>query len=247
MPLRACVYPSYNIQSPCNPDWRPDEPAVLLCSFTWAQDALRLGALIRDKSPDGEDELRRLMLHDLAVLHARDEMPYEVLIKKLEDEYMTHHAWDWYRDPHAAGAFAFFGPGQFSNMWQEIIKPNAFCQLYLVSEAASAHHSWVVGALESVVRAVYVLFQSLQAGNPEFAPYATVLRLLREDNKDEAFPFYPLPSEMPHRQFETDRGVPLTDLPGGDSGEAELSYAAAVAALSQMESLLETQYEAMAA
>jgi hypothetical protein len=44
------------------------------------------------ESPAGEEELKRLMLHNLALLHANDKMPYDDLLNMLNDEYMTHHA-----------------------------------------------------------------------------------------------------------------------------------------------------------
>ncbi|ROV86981.1 hypothetical protein VSDG_10088 [Cytospora chrysosperma] len=112
-----------------------------------------------------------LTLRVLALLHANDQMSYDTLLQMLNEQYVTHHAWDWYKDQNTAGAFAYFGPGQFSNMWQEIIKPNAFGQLYLIGEAASAHHGWIVGALESVVRAVYVMLEGLHIANPGFTTY----------------------------------------------------------------------------
>lgn len=34
LPLRVCVYPSYNIKSDLNPEWNQHKPSVLLCSYT---------------------------------------------------------------------------------------------------------------------------------------------------------------------------------------------------------------------
>ncbi|KAL9567493.1 hypothetical protein ACKAV7_008443 [Fusarium commune] len=180
LPLRVCVYPSYNIKEV---EGNRERSAVLLVSYTWGQDAQRIGALISDKSP----------------------------------EYETHHAYDWYRDQNMSGAFAYFGPCQYSNMWQEIIKPNAFGQLYMVGEAASSHHAWIVGALESVIRAVYVMLEGLNSQDPKYGAYAKAMNLLSHipeegeatydpnDSTDslkpgdlpKGKPFYPLPEEMP--------------------------------------------------
>lgn len=239
LPLRVCVYPSYNIpDKKVNPNWSADDSSVLLCSYTWAQDAQRIGSLITANSPEGEGQLKNVMFHDLALLHANDEMPYEKVMTLLNEQYDTHHAWDWYKDENMSGAFAYFGPSQFSNMWQEIIKPNAYGQLYLIGEAASAHHAWVVGALESVVRAVYVMFEGLAQGN-NYSAYQTVLKLLQ--NKDSTgLPFYPLPAEMPQRQLETLRSGKVSDDP---KKEGDLTYPAAVAMLSQFESLFQDVYE----
>ena len=138
----------------------------------------------------------------------------------------------WYQDQNMSGAFAYFGPSQFSNMWQEILKPQSFGQLYLIGEAASAHHAWVVGALESVVQATYLMFKSLHTANPTFQAYIRAMELLSNDSHDK-FPFYPLPLEMPDSQ------------PKGSEGEErdraeEWSYADLVATLSQVESLFDT-------
>ena len=65
LPLRVCVYPSYNIHDKIN------QPGVLLCSYTWSQEAQRVASLISRKSPNEEDELRILLIHNLAKLHAK--------------------------------------------------------------------------------------------------------------------------------------------------------------------------------
>lgn len=245
LPLRVCVYPSYNIQSRENPDWDPEKPSVLLCSYTWGQDASRLGALITPDSPAGEQELKKVALHNLALLHASGPDDYQYTLDKLNEQYVTHHAYDWYKDENMAGAFAYFGPGQFSNMWQEIIKPNAFGRLYMIGEAASAHHGWIVGALESVVRAVFIMLKGLHLANPGFTPYLDAMDLLvNKDGKNE-LPFQGLPLEMPKDQFGTEQGAKLVDHPG-EKGQ-ELTYPAAVAALCQVESLVQKVFEESAA
>ncbi|KAI1106936.1 hypothetical protein F4804DRAFT_299519 [Jackrogersella minutella] len=63
-------------------------------------------------------------------------------------------------------------------MWQEIVKPKAFGQLYIVGEAASAR---IVGALESVVRATYLMLEGLQSGDPDCKPYQQAMDLLNPD------------------------------------------------------------------
>jgi monoamine oxidase len=72
----------------------------------------------------------------------------------LLDQYITHHVYDWYHDPYTTGAFALFGPGQFSNLYTYLTRPAADGKLHFVGEASSAHHAWLVGALESAERAV---------------------------------------------------------------------------------------------
>lgn len=190
-------------------------------------------------SPAGEAQLKAVLLHNLALLHASGPGDYEAVHEMLSREYETHHSYDWYKDQNMSGAFAYFGPGQFSSMWQEIIKPNAFGQLYLIGEAASAHHGWIVGALESVVRAVYTMLEGLQDGDPTFQPYKDAMELLSNDS-GEGLPFYPLPAEMPLRQFGTARETEVSDQL--EKGK-ELTYPAAVAMLCQVESFVERWYE----
>ncbi|KAJ3536054.1 hypothetical protein NM208_g6884 [Fusarium decemcellulare] len=264
LPLRVCVYPSYNIEKNEGNKFDANKPAVLLCSYTWGQDAQRIGSLCSPDTPKNEEELKKVMLHDLALLHANKECPYEELLKILKDQYVEHHSWDWYRDPNMSGAFAYFGPGQFSNMWQEIIKPNSFGQLYLVGEASSSHHAWIVGALESVVRAVYIMFQGLLRQDPDCDAYKIVLRLLSTAPTDpgekwdkvnnenpqapmkkngalpEGLPFHPLPEEMPTYQYRAKKDTNLTLDPSDEAGgDSELTYGAAVALLSLIESYLQ--------
>lgn len=101
IPLRTCVYPSYNLQD-------LNKNAVLLCSYTWSQDATRAGSLISRDSPQGEGELIELMFDDLAKLHERSfgnktRAEIRALISKA---YLTHHAFSWSHDPFTSGAFA---------------------------------------------------------------------------------------------------------------------------------------------
>ncbi|KAI0121136.1 hypothetical protein BJ170DRAFT_688221 [Xylariales sp. AK1849] len=239
LPLRVCVYPSYNIPEAEGEHWNPDGESVILCSYTWGQDAQRIGSLISPDTPRNEEQLKAVLLHDLALLHANEKKPYEALLSELEQQYVTHHAFDWYNDENMSGAFAYFGPGQFSNMWQEIIKPNAFGQLYLVGEAASSHHAWIVGALESVVRGVYVMLEGLQSGDNTYKPYQDAMNLLKDGpsgTKSPGLPFYPLPQEMPKRQLGTEQNAKQTDDPTED---LPLTYAAAVASLCLIESFFE--------
>ncbi|CAH0024590.1 unnamed protein product [Clonostachys rhizophaga] len=247
LPLRVCVYPSHNIEANEGPDkWDPEKPAVLLCSYTWGQDAQRIGSLCSNNTAHDDKELKRLIIHELARLHAREEFPFEKLVEHLEEQYVDHHGYDWYRDEYMS----------------EIIKPNSFGQFYLVGEAASSYHAWIIGALESIIRVVYIIFQGLQNGNPEFEAYSIVLDLLKpaptDKNKKYEFedigkplkrgsaiptglPFYPLPEEIPTTQFYRTESAPLTDNPTDEAklDNVEMTYGAALAVLSLIESFFE--------
>ena len=163
----------------------------------------------------------------------------------LSEQYVTHHAYDWYADNTMSGAFAYFGPGQFSNMWPHIMKPNAFGQLYLIGEAASAHHAWIVGALESAVRGVYYLLDNCYQVDQSCRAYQEAMKMLSQDpDAEHTLPFYPLPKEMPRTQEGTSKSDDLVDrveheVRFGFDGEKRLTYAAAQVALGRLESLVE--------
>ena len=52
------------------------------------------------------------------------------------------------------GAFAFFGPGKFRNLYISLNSPAAKGHLHFAGEAISTRHAWVEGALDSAWRAV---------------------------------------------------------------------------------------------
>ncbi|KAH7308634.1 hypothetical protein B0I35DRAFT_360873, partial [Stachybotrys elegans] len=184
LPIRCCVYPSYNLY-----DDR-DQPGVLLVSYSWSQEAERIGALIDKKSPEDEHELKALLFHDLARLHSptRDNERYKELYKIIEDNYLDHYAYDWYKNPRTVGAFAYFGPGQFSNWYSDLTKSDG--KHVIIGEAASAHHAWVVGALESAVRGVYQFLWKHSAKSAQAAEATEAY------NKNQIpAPFGPIPDE----------------------------------------------------
>ena len=154
LPIRNCVYPSYNLTKADK-----EQPGVLLCSYTWSQEAQRIGTLIdKASNPECEKELKALLIDNLVRLHLKQPSDgvhdYDWLYKIISEAYVTHFAYDWYNDPGTTGAFAYFGPGQFQAMWPWIAMRNDGNHI-IIGEAASAHHAWVVGALESATRGVY--------------------------------------------------------------------------------------------
>ncbi|MCJ1282220.1 hypothetical protein MMC26_001543 [Xylographa opegraphella] len=205
LPLRVCVYPSYNIKDSTKKD------AVLLVSYTWGQDAQRFSALVSKKSnddviaavkpSDDDHELKEMLFHNLALLHCpqkdglKDEEAYLKLYKMIESEYLEHHAYDWGADPFMSGAFAHFGPGQFSKMYSDIITPSAGGKLFIIGEAASKHHAWIVGALESAVRGVYQFLMRYQG-----AKKLEVEESIKWLQSGENSPYGPVPYEEEDRE-----------------------------------------------
>lgn len=181
LPIRLCVYPSYGLEED------PERPAVLLCSYTFLNDAIKMRALIAK----GETYMKTLLLQNLAALHATDQ-PHDVVLKMLQEVYVSHHAFDWSADPYASGSEAFFMPGQYSKLWPEIIEPNG--NIYLVGEASSVYHGWVEGALGSVSHALWHFFGRMHREHPSIAAYGKAVGLLTAD--DGILPFGPVPFEF---------------------------------------------------
>lgn len=225
LPLRTCVYPSYNIDDPV------EQPGVLLASYTWSQEAQRIGTLIKKKTveaenssednnltkdketADAEEELKALLIDNLAQLHSSSPSEYKQMKDIIEESYDTHFAYDWYTDPGTTGAFAYFGPGQFRNMYPYIIRNDG--THIIIGEAASAHHAWVVGALESAVRGVYQFLYHHSENDPE------VNKVLQAYNRDEPRPPYgPVPAQF-------SRTEDVKPLPPGSGGGVAAATAVA--------------------
>lgn len=186
--IRTCVYPSYNINDPST------EPAVLLCSYTWQQDAERIGALMssstkHDQQLKDEVELKELLLRDLARMHTYPGTTEAEVYKLISGLYLDHYAHDWTHDPLTAGAFAFFRPQQFTNVWNKLIHPSG--NLIIMGEAASPHHAWVVGALESALHGICLWLKMRQDAIKGAADAIKILQTPVEGN-----PFVGLPPYM---------------------------------------------------
>ncbi|KAM5356605.1 hypothetical protein ACJ41O_003251 [Fusarium nematophilum] len=143
LPISNVVYPSWNDGE--------DKPAVLMVSYTWAQDATRIGSLIpkydKNNQPHLDEPLVTLCLQNLAKLWEQE--PEAPSFDFLRGQYVTHHAWAWSHDPYTGGAFALFGPGQFSNIYPRFQKIYCHGKFSVCGEAVSTHHAWISGALDS--------------------------------------------------------------------------------------------------
>ncbi|PBK92484.1 hypothetical protein ARMGADRAFT_930202 [Armillaria gallica] len=138
--VRTVVFPSYGVDD-------PNADAVMIASYTWSQDAARVGGLINGRNTVDEQFLIDNILKDLAALH---DVTFDFLEKELRD----WCAWDWYSDPFTLGAFALFGPGQFSSIYPAFGQGAAGGRLLFAGEALSDQHAWVEGALDSAYEAV---------------------------------------------------------------------------------------------
>jgi len=66
-------------------------------------------------------------------------------------EHSEHEPPIWYDDNWARGAFAFFSPGQVTDLHPDIIRTEG--RVHFAGEHCSLHHAWIQGALESGIRA----------------------------------------------------------------------------------------------
>ncbi|KAK2462140.1 hypothetical protein APHAL10511_005838 [Amanita phalloides] len=134
-PLRTVVYPSFG-------DVYNAKTTTLIASYCWTEDSERLAALITH-----DFEFKEFVLKDLALIHG-------VTVEYLRDQLIDTYAWSWTNDIHTMGAFAFFGPGKYKDVYQSLNTFAADGLLHFAGEALSARHAWVEGALDSVWRAV---------------------------------------------------------------------------------------------
>ncbi|KAF9980909.1 hypothetical protein BGZ65_004529, partial [Modicella reniformis] len=132
-PIRQIVYPSYGYAA----------NQGVLQVYCWAQDARRLGAL-------GEKERIEECLKGIQYIYP-DVNIYEYFAGY--EDGVTTKTWFW--DQHAGGgAFAMFRPGQFKNLYPAMLTPEFDGCLNFAGECCSAHHGWIVGALDSAYNAV---------------------------------------------------------------------------------------------
>ncbi|THU91424.1 FAD/NAD(P)-binding domain-containing protein, partial [Dendrothele bispora CBS 962.96] len=143
--VRTVVYPSYGESS--------GEPSrVLMVNYAWTNDAVRLTGLISSSDPEARNVLKDLVFRDLIAIHNLD--PKEGY-KFLEDQFVDWYPFSWVTASNTLGAYAFFGPGQFKNVYRYLTIPAAKGRLYFAGEAISPRHAWVVGALSASWRAVH--------------------------------------------------------------------------------------------
>ena len=157
MPIRRIVYPSYGLE--CS-----DATGSLLVSYTWGQDATRIGARVSPKVPSqktnmnsiSEIELVQEVLDQLTQIHGRI----------VRQEYMNEFfIMNWDSNPLSMGAFALFGPGQYNTFHRSMIKPEVDGYLHFAGDSTSVYHGWIEGALNSAYRAVMEILVKENMGN----------------------------------------------------------------------------------
>jgi monoamine oxidase len=89
LPIRTVVYPSYGVNTTA-----PSH--TLIASYSWTNDAERMGALIGTGKQTYDEQLKHLVLSNLAEVHNAD---YQYLKDRVVDIY----SWDWSHNPLTMG------------------------------------------------------------------------------------------------------------------------------------------------
>lgn len=142
------VYPSW--------DDGPTSAYTIIVSYSWAQDATRMAALMQvndQESTDPTDPIVQLCLRDLATLWSTTKYPQTV--EQLQSLYSAHHVFAWSHNAYTAGAYALFGPGQFEYLYPQFTIPLCGNKVSICGEATSAHHAWIAGAFDSSYNAIF--------------------------------------------------------------------------------------------
>ncbi|MBN6186686.1 flavin monoamine oxidase family protein [Aneurinibacillus sp. BA2021] len=128
LPIRFTYYPSYGIGT--------KGPAVMLASYTWADEALTWGSL-----PERERIQHALM--NLAEIYGR----------QVYSEFVSGISFNWSQNPYSVGAFAIFEPGQEQELHPFIPTPEG--NVHFAGEHTTLSHGWMEGAIESGIRVAY--------------------------------------------------------------------------------------------
>ncbi|MGV3661232.1 MAG: FAD-dependent oxidoreductase [Prosthecobacter sp.] len=134
LPTATTYYPANNAEA--KDPAVSARPSVFLASYSWGQQARRLGNL----EPTAQ---REVVLEHLSKVHPQ-----------LKEEGMVTRTigWAWDRHPWSGGAFAWFNPGQHTALHRHLLEPEG--RIHFAGEHASLTHTWMQGALESALRAV---------------------------------------------------------------------------------------------
>ncbi|XP_075045948.1 L-amino-acid oxidase-like [Mixophyes fleayi] len=127
-PSRYIYYPSHN---------STNGGGVLLASYTLADDSMFFASLSNEDCVD-------VVLEDLAAIH----LTTKEALRKLCPKSVVKK---WSLDPYSMGAFAFFTPYQFGNMYQPLSQPEG--RIYFAGEHTSYPHGWIDTAIKSGLKA----------------------------------------------------------------------------------------------
>ncbi|KAM8927167.1 L-amino-acid oxidase-like [Pelodytes ibericus] len=127
-PSRYIFYPSHNFTS---------GKGILTASYTIADDSMFFTSL-------SDEECVDIIIDDLALIHQR---PKEE-IKRLCPKAVVKK---WSLDPLTMGAFAYYLPYQFGDLYATLTQPEG--RIYFAGEHTSNPHGWIDTAIKSGLKA----------------------------------------------------------------------------------------------
>ncbi|KEK24113.1 flavin monoamine oxidase family protein [Bacillus gaemokensis] len=132
LPIRFTYYPSYGIHT--------SGPAVVLASYTWADEALIWDSL------SNRDRIR-YALKSLAQIYGN----------QVYKEFVSGASFSWSQNPYSCGGFTAFEPGQELELFPYITPPAG--RIHFAGEHTTLTHGWMQGAIESGIRVAYEVNQ----------------------------------------------------------------------------------------
>ncbi|MDJ0727954.1 MAG: NAD(P)/FAD-dependent oxidoreductase [Prochloraceae cyanobacterium] len=118
------------------------EPGVLLGSYTWGQDARRLGVL-------SQKERSQTVINSIAKFHP--EIASQGQVRDYASMFWDENKW-------SAGAFTHFAPSDTDWYYRSGLKPEG--RLYFAGEHLSPAPGWIQGAIFSSLQAVFEMVKS---------------------------------------------------------------------------------------
>ena len=136
----------------------PNDPGVVLLSYTWEDDSNKQLAL-----GDKESRVRRLVA-DVAQTNAK----FASFVVPINDDYKTYvQMVDWDLEPYQFGAFKLNHPGddglsrELFFQFRSCARPETDKFVYLAGDSASYNGGWVEGAVQTGVNAACAVIRSL--------------------------------------------------------------------------------------
>lgn len=137
LPIISIWYPSDH--AALNGEDRSNEPGVLVPSYNFTQDAIRLGNL---------DDKRRIeeIKRQVEAVHGLSEGYLDSIV----EDFKTI---EWNEEPNFYGGFCYFMPQQKRLFSYVVTQPEYNGRVFFAGEHTSANHAWMQGALHSGMRA----------------------------------------------------------------------------------------------
>eukprot|EP00094_Tigriopus_californicus_P013497 TCALIF_13055-PA protein Name:"Similar to L-amino-acid oxidase (Siganus canaliculatus)" AED:0.03 eAED:0.03 QI:30/0.85/0.75/1/1/1/8/23/553 len=120
-----------------SPFWERQGVGVLLASYTWGTDSLKLIGM-------SDDDVIEKCLEALAQIHHQD-------LTFIKEQFLRGVVKHWSLDPFTLGAFAQFAPFEYSEVNHYLRRPVG--TIFFAGEYTESPHAWIDTAMKSGVRA----------------------------------------------------------------------------------------------